>query len=74
MTKEPAGIEFVNDRLRALLCEIKGAKEFYVPLQNEKAFDNHLRALAKLGLIRWCPYPEEFYIVTPRGAEVLNTP
>ena len=75
MTKERNIIHDLDDSLKRLLRKVKEEKEFYVPLHNlhnQDAEDENLRFLSKLGLIHWCPYPDEFYILTPKGMEVLN--
>ena len=33
---------------------------------------NLLKQMAKLELIHWCPYPEEFYVIWPRGKAALT--
>lgn len=54
-----------------LLTEVKKAKEFYPSLieDEESAL---LRRLARFGLIRWCPYPEEFYVITALGKKFIE--
>lgn len=51
-----------------LLKKILKDKEFYPPVE-ECDESQRLRKLTKAGYIKWCPYPEEFYIITPLGIE-----
>jgi hypothetical protein len=34
---------------------------------------NLLRGLSAMGLIRWCPYPNGFYVLEPLGTQFLAT-
>ena len=61
----------INKKDIELLKKIIEDKEFYPPV-GECDESQRLRKLAKEGYIRWCPYPEEFYIVTPSGLEMFK--
>jgi hypothetical protein len=54
-----------------LLKEVVEQKEFY-PTLSESGESTTLRKLANLKLVKWCPYPEEFYIITPEGKAQLE--
>lgn len=49
-------------RLRDLLARVVAEKTYYPRLDPSDPEGPLLRRLAALGLIRWCPYPDEFYI------------
>lgn len=61
-------------RLAELLSEIEAAGEYYISssLTKDSPASIMLRALAREEYIHWCPYPEEFYIIRPRGVELLQ--
>ena len=52
---------------RTLLAEIAHESEYSIPLSLNPSdpLSQTLKWLAHRNLIRWCPYPEEFYIITP---------
>ncbi len=54
-----------------LLNDILEQKEFYTTLSKSEESDV-LKKLANLKLVKWCSYPEEFYIVTPEGKALLE--
>lgn len=55
-----------------LLKDILEQKEFYTTLSKSKESDT-LKKLANLKLVKWCSYPEEFYIITPEGKSQLES-
>lgn len=61
-------------RVAELLSEIEAAGEYYISssLTQDSPVSIMLRALAREEYIHWCPYPEEFYIIRPRGIELLR--
>ncbi|WP_329427383.1 hypothetical protein OG339_44755 [Streptosporangium sp. NBC_01495] len=58
----------------ALLNDIYNQVDYYIPLNLGRAdpCSDRLKFLVSLGYIRWCPYPEEFYKITPQGIERLG--
>ena len=67
-------LETIRERyaseLDSILEELLNAGFVHPPLSanSEQAC---LRALATLGLLRWCPYPDECYVFTPEGTDAL---
>ncbi|UCH92558.1 MAG: hypothetical protein JSV88_19990 [Candidatus Aminicenantes bacterium] len=58
-----------------LLQKIAQEDQYTIPLSPEweKSDESRLlRKMASLGIIHWCPYPEEFYILWPLGKEILG--
>lgn len=54
-----------------LLRKVLDVGEYYPPLTS--ADSERLRTLARAGMIHWCPYPEEFYIITPVGKRFVES-
>lgn len=64
----------VNEDLLRLLGDVERAGFFYEPLSPQLTQFRQLRDLEALGYIRYCPYPEEFWIMLPAGrARLLNS-
>lgn len=61
----------VSGDLLRLLAEIARAGCFYEALSPEPMQARQLCDLEARGCIRYCPYPEEFWIVLPAGEELL---
>ena len=61
----------VNEDLLRLLADVEHAGFFYEPLSPQPTQFRQLRDLAALGYIRYCPYPEEFWIMLPAGRDAL---
>src|SRR4051812_5216311 len=59
------------DRIDELLRLIETEQEYY-PQRADLDSARILRRMAELKLIRWCPYPDEFYVLQPSGTAVLE--
>lgn len=55
-----------------LLRAVAEADEYHVGFAEGSAESRKLRNMAGADLIRWCPYPEECYILTPYGRALLD--
>jgi hypothetical protein len=62
----------INDDLIRLLNDVARAQVFYEALSPLPSRLRELRDLEALGYIRYCPYPEEFWVVLPAGKEFLS--
>ena len=63
----------MNDQTLRLLEEVARAQVFYESLSPVPSRRQEMSALESLGYIRYCPYPEEFWIALPAGVEFLAT-
>ena len=45
---------------------------YYAPLSAESCTHEQLCHLESLGYIRYCRYPEEFWVILPAGKEFLS--
>jgi hypothetical protein len=63
----------MNDDLAHLLAEVARAEIFQEALLPTRSRLQQLWDLDSLGYIRYCPYPEEFWVVLPAGKEFLST-
>jgi hypothetical protein len=54
-----------------LLGTVSAEGEFY-PSLTEDEESRLLRSLAEKGFIKWCRYPEEFYIITVLGKDLIR--
>jgi hypothetical protein len=61
----------MNGDLLRLLDSVARANVFYEALSPLPSRRRQLGDLESLGYIRYCPYPEEFWIVLPAGKEFL---
>lgn len=61
----------VNDDLLRLLDDVARAQVFYEILLPARSRIEQLCDLESLGYIRYCSYPEEFWVVLPDGKEFL---
>ena len=57
------------ESIGALLTKIEIEDNYYVIPGPEEPL---LRRLAAAAFIRWCPYPEEFYVLQPDGKRQLQ--
>lgn len=65
--------ERVDDRLTGLLKAVELAGPFYYePLSPDFLIHGQLCVLESLGYIRYCRYPEEFWVMLPAGKEFLS--
>ena len=62
----------INDDLIRLLDDVARVLVFYEALSPLPSRLRELRDLEALGYIRYCPYPEEFWVVLPAGKEFLS--
>ena len=63
----------INDDLLRLLDDVARSSVYYealAPLPSR--LHRQLRDLESLGYIRYCPYPEEFWVMLPAGKEFLS--
>ena len=69
-TKSPE----LDDELVRLLVDVERADPYYYesssPLSSKY---QQLCSLESLGYIRYCSYPEEFWVILPAGKEFLST-
>lgn len=73
MTEERlSGYAFSEDEIVERLRMVAEDGNHVIPLKFADPREEALyRELASLGLIRWCPYPEEFYVITTEGQSRL---
>lgn len=62
----------VNDDLLRLLADVARAEVFYEILSAPPSRFEQLCDLESLGYIRYCSYPEEFWVVLPAGKAFLS--
>ena len=59
--------------MKELLAKIEGEGTYYEMLDRQADPEAPLLdRLKRLGMIRWCPYPEEFYVILPPGLALLH--
>ena len=76
MYSRPQGSERpeLEDELVRLLADVqRGDPYYYESLSPESLRYQQLCELESRGFIRYCSYPEEFWVVLPRGREFLST-
>jgi hypothetical protein len=62
-----------SDELLNLLADVNRDDPYYYgPLSPEAHESMMLRKLESLGYIRYCPYPEEFWVMLPEGRVLLQ--
>jgi hypothetical protein len=66
-----SGQPLMRDELAQLLAEIARAEVFQEALLAPVSRLQQLRELEALGLVRYCPYPEEFWIALPAAKDFL---
>jgi hypothetical protein len=62
----------MNDDLLRLLDDVARGQVFYEALSPVPSRLRQLCDLESLGYIRYCPYPEEFWVALPAGKELLS--
>lgn len=62
----------MNEELLQLLADVARAGLFYETLSPQRSQLQQLFDLESLGYIRYCSYPEEFWIVLPAGKDFLS--
>ena len=63
----------LDDELVRLLADVeRGDPYYYELLSPESSKYQQLCDLESRGYIRYCSYPEEFWVILPRGREFLS--
>ena len=63
----------LDDELFRLLADVERADSFYYESSSPQSSKyQQLCSLESLGYIRYCSYPEEFWVILPRGREFLS--
>src|SRR5207245_4658962 len=69
-TKSPA----LDDEHIRLLADVERAYPYYYESSSPQSSKyQQLCSLESLGYIRYCSYPEEFWVILPAGKEFLST-
>ena len=64
----------LDDELIRLLADVERADPYYYESSAPQSSKyQHLCRLEYLGYIRYCSYPEEFWVIRPEGKEFLST-
>ena len=64
----------LDDELIRLLADIERADPYYYGSSSPQSSKyQQLCSLESLGYIRYCSYPEEFWVIVPAGKEFLST-
>ncbi len=74
MGSSPQGTQSpeLADELIRLLAEVERADTYYCESSSAQSYQQ-LCSLESLGYIRYCSYPEEFWVILPAGKEFLST-
>ena len=75
MYSRPQGSEMpeLDDELVRLLADVeRGDPYYYESSSPQSSRYQQLCSLESLGYIRYCSYPEEFWVILPRGREFLS--
>jgi hypothetical protein len=63
----------LEDELIRLLADVDRADPYYYESSSPQSSKYHqLCSLEFLGFIRYCSYPEEFWVILPAGKEFLS--
>jgi hypothetical protein len=62
----------LDDELVAQLSAVKREDPYYEPSFPKSRAYELLCKLERLGYIRYCPYPEDFWVILPAGRELLS--
>jgi hypothetical protein len=76
MYSRPQGSEMpeLDDDLVRLLADVeRGDPYYYESSSPQSSKYQQLCSLESLGYIRYCSYPEEFWVILPAGTEFLST-
>ena len=76
MGSSPQGMQSpeLDDELVRLLVDVKRADPYYYESSSPQFSQyQQLCSLESLGYIRYCSYPEEFWVILPAGKEFLST-
>ena len=64
----------LDDELFRLLADVERADSYYYESSSPQSSKyQQLCSLESLGYIRYCSYPEEFWVIVPAGKEFLST-
>lgn len=73
MSESENGAETADeDLMMSLLEDVSVDNEYHVGYAEGSRESNMLRSMSEVDLIRWCPYPEECYVLTAAGREMLD--
>ena len=75
MGSSPQGTQSpeLDDELIRLLADVERADPYYYESSSPQSSKyQQLCSLESLGYIRYCSYPEEFWVILPRGREFLS--
>ena len=74
MYPRPQGLELPDDELVQLLGDVERGDPYYCEsLSAESSKYQKLCELEARGYIRYCAYPEEFWVILPRALEFLSS-
>ena len=63
-----------DDELVRLLADVERGDAYYCESSSPQSSQyQQLCSLESRGYIRYCPYPEEFWVILPAGKEFLST-
>jgi hypothetical protein len=73
MSPGPKGVgsAALDDAYLRLLGDVARTDPYYESLSPAPSHYERLCTLESLGYIRYCPYPEEYWVILPAGKEVL---
>jgi len=66
------GLTVLDDELVGLLAAVEREEPYYEPSLPQSLRYIGLCRLESLGYVRYCPYPEDFWVILPAGREVLS--
>ena len=62
----------IDSELFELLARVDYEDNYYAPLSKETPEYQLLSKLENLRFVRYCPYPEEFWVILPSGKDLLK--
>jgi hypothetical protein len=62
----------IDSEMFELLARVDYEGNYYGSLSTETPEYQLLRKLENLGFVRYCPYPEEFWVILPSGKDLLK--
>ncbi len=65
------GSPALGDAYLRLLADVARTDPYYESLSPAPSHHEQLCTLESLGYIRYCPYPEEYWVILPAGKEAL---
>lgn len=66
------GSTVLDAELVGLLAAVEQEDPYYEPALPKSRKYERLCNLESLGYIRYCPYPEDFWVILPAGRELLS--